>query len=174
MATACPINFDVTSLRDQVRATYEQVARDPSADYHFHRGPEYAYRFLGYDPQELAQIPELSSARFAGVGNPLAIGQIETGATVLDHACGAGMHLLLAARRIGSSGRAIGSDMTQAMLDCASEAAQQAGLAGIAEFHLGFYEELPVDDACVDTVLSTASTTPARKRRLQNICSSSR
>lgn len=171
MATACPINFDVTSLRDQVRATYEQMARNPSADYHFHRGPEYARSFLGYDPDELAQIPELSSARFAGVGNPLAIGPIAAGATVLDHACGAGMDLLLAARRVGSRGRTIGIDMTQAMLDCAGEAARQAGLSDIAEFHQGFYEDLPVEDARVDTVLSNGvlNLSPDKYRVLSEV-----
>ena len=81
MATGCPINFDVAYLREQVRFTYDRVARNPEGDYHFHRGPDYAHRFLGYDPDELASLPELSTARFAGVGNPLAIGPIEAGAT---------------------------------------------------------------------------------------------
>jgi arsenite methyltransferase len=154
MATGCPLNFDVAYLREQVRATYDQVARNPGGDYHFHRGPEYAQRFLGYDAGELDGLPELSTARFAGVGNPLAIGPIEPGTTVLDHACGAGMDLLLAARRVGARGRAIGIDMTPAMIECATQAARQAGLARITEFQQGYYEELPVDDASVDVVIS--------------------
>jgi ubiquinone/menaquinone biosynthesis C-methylase UbiE len=154
MATACPLNFNATYLREQVRSTYDRVARDPSGDYHFHRGPEYAHRFLGYDAEELAALPELSTARFAGVGNPLAIGPIAAGATVLDHACGAGTDLLLAARRVGPQGRAIGIDMTPAMIECAKQAARQAGLAHIAEFRRGYFESLPVDDGSVDVVLS--------------------
>lgn len=154
MATGCPLNFDVAYLREQVRSTYDQVARDPGGDYHFHRGPEYAQRFLGYDAGELAGLPELSTARFAGVGNPLAIGPIEPGATVLDHACGAGMDLLLAARRVGPRGRAIGIDMTPAMIECATQAARQAGLAHITRFRQGYYEDLPVEDSSVDVVIS--------------------
>ena len=42
MATMCPSDFNVNDLREQVRATYDRVARDPDGDFHFHRGPEYA------------------------------------------------------------------------------------------------------------------------------------
>lgn len=154
MATSCPMNFNVGYLRDQVRSTYDQVARDPNRHYHFHRGPDYAHDYLGYDRNELAALPTLSTERFAGVGNPLAIGPVEPGETVLDHACGAGMDLLLAARRSGSAGRAIGIDMTPAMVECTRAAADQAGMADRVEVHQGFYEELPVPDASVDVVIS--------------------
>ena len=79
MATSCPMNFNVGYLRDQVRNTYDQVAREPNRHYHFHRGPDYAHSFLGYDRNELAALPALSTERFAGVGNPLAIGPVEPG-----------------------------------------------------------------------------------------------
>jgi arsenite methyltransferase len=154
MATSCPMNFNVGNLRDQVRSTYDQVARNPGAHYHFHRGADYARDFLGYDRLELASLPSLCTERFAGVGNPLAIGPIEAGETVLDHACGAGTDLLIAARRTGPGSRAIGIDMTPAMVECATQAAQQAGLADRVEIHQGFYEELPVPDASVDVVIS--------------------
>ena len=75
MATAAPFDFDVNTLRRQVVATYERVAREPHAHYHFHRGPAYACDFLGYEPDELAALPAGATARFAGVGNPLAIGE---------------------------------------------------------------------------------------------------
>jgi arsenite methyltransferase len=113
MATTAPLDFNVDDLRDRVMITDAHVARDPHAHYHFHRGPEYAATVRGYDRQELAALPATATVRFAGVGNPLAIGPVRVGETVLDHACGAGMDLLLAARRVGSSGRAIGIDMTQ-------------------------------------------------------------
>jgi arsenite methyltransferase len=154
MATTCPLNFNVGYLREQVRSTYDQVARDPNRHYHFHRGPEYAHSFLGYDPDELVALPALSTERFAGVGNPLAIGPIAPGETVLDHACGAGMDLLLAAHRVGAGGRVIGIDMTPAMVECTRRAAVEAGLADRVEVHQGFYEELPLADASVDVVIS--------------------
>jgi len=154
MATTCPVGFDVAGLRAQIEATYDRVARDPSGDFHFHRGARYAVDYLGYDARELALLPDACTARFAGVGNPLRIGPIHPDETILDHACGAGMDLLLAARRVGPGGRAIGVDMTAGMRDVASAAAIAAGLGSIVTVHAGLYEELPVDDESVDVVIS--------------------
>lgn len=154
MAATCPTGFDTPSLRAQVRATYERVAQAPHGDFHFHRGPDYAVRYLGYDPHELAALPEIATQRFAGVGNPLRIGEIYSGQVVLDHACGAGMDLLLAARRVGPTGKAIGVDMTPGMRECARVAAERAGLADVVEIREGFFEHLPVVDASVDVVIS--------------------
>ncbi len=165
MATACPLNFNVGYLRDQVRNTYDQVAREPNAYYHFHRGPDYAHSFLGYDRDELAALPALSTERFAGVGNPLAIGPLAPAETVVDHACGAGMDLLLAARRVGPQGRAIGIDMTPAMVACSRQAAQQAGLQDRVEVHQGFYEALPLADASVDVLISNGVLNLAPDKR---------
>jgi arsenite methyltransferase len=160
MAAQCPTGFDTEYLRAQVRDTYEQVARAPDGDFHFHRGPDYAARYLGYDPRELATLPETASARFAGVGNPLdmtrdpAIGPLLPGQSVLDHACGAGMDLLLAARRVAPDGRVIGVDMTPGMRAMARAAAEEAGLGDRVEIREGYYENLPVADASVDVVIS--------------------
>jgi len=154
MATTSPIGFDTDALRTQVRATYARMARRPHGRFLFHRGPDYAADYLGYNRAELASLPEQATARFAGVGNPLAIGFLRAGETVLDHACGAGMDLLLAARRIGPRGRAIGVDMTPAMRVAAVRAAREAGLDGVVEIRAGRYEALPVDDASVDVVIS--------------------
>lgn len=154
MAITCPIGFDVARLRDQVLATYDRVARDPRGEFHFHRGAAYAVEFLRYDAVELALLPKESTARFAGVGNPLRIGPIAPGETVLDHACGGGMDLLLAARRVAPEGRVIGVDMTPAMRDVATTAAAQAGFASMADIRAGFFEELPVEDESIDVVIS--------------------
>lgn len=154
MALTSPSNFDSDYLRQQVMLTYDQVAREPHAEYHFHRGPKYASQYLGYDYDELMALPDLSTARFAGVGNPIDIGPIAPGMTVLDHACGAGMDLLLAARRVGRDGKAIGVDMTPAMRNCAIMAAEQAGLADIIDIRGGVFENLPVEDESVDIVIS--------------------
>jgi ubiquinone/menaquinone biosynthesis C-methylase UbiE len=172
MAAICPTNFDVNYLREQVRATYDRVARDPDGDFHFHRGPEYAQTCLGYDAEELAQLPTECTARFAGVGNPLHIGDadpslgaLRPGQTVLDHACGAGMDLLLAARRVGPTGRAIGIDMTPAMVEFATRAAAGAGLGDVVEVHTGYYEDLPVADESVDVVISNGVINLAPDKR---------
>ncbi|MCC6409997.1 MAG: methyltransferase domain-containing protein [Planctomycetes bacterium] len=154
MALQCPVGFDVAKLRAHVRETYRTLADSPDAELHFHRGARYAAELLRYDPDELATLPELATARFAGVGNPLSLAPIAAGATVLDHACGAGTDLLLAARRVGPTGRAIGIDMTAAMLACARGAADLAGLGARVTTELGVMEELPIDDESVDYVIS--------------------
>ncbi len=161
MALTAPENFNGQYLRDQVRTEYERVAANPDGAYHFNRGPDYAHRLLQYDIEELKTLPEISTSRFAGVGNPIRIGDrtpeatpIRPGDTVLDHACGAGLDLLLAARRVGKTGKAIGVDLTRAMRECAEEGARLAGLTDIVDVRDGVYENLPVDDESVDVVIS--------------------
>jgi arsenite methyltransferase len=154
MATTCPVGFNVDKLRQLVRAEYDRVAREPDGKFHFHRGPHYAARTLRYDAHELTMIPEESTACFAGVGNPHRIGPIAAGETILDVGCGAGMDLLLAARRTGPTGRAIGVDMTPAMIERAKRAALKAGLWKNIEIRRGMAEELPVDSHSIDVVIS--------------------
>ncbi len=166
MAAICPTGFDTTRLRQHVLATYDRVAREPEGEFHFHRGPFYAAELLGYDALELESLPLRSTMRFAGVGNPLLIGPIHAGETVVDHACGAGTDLLLAARRVGAAGRAIGVDMTPAMRACARAAAAQAALADRVEIRAGFYESLPVADASADVVISNGVVNLAPDKNL--------
>jgi ubiquinone/menaquinone biosynthesis C-methylase UbiE len=109
---------------------------------------------LRYDREELAALPAATTAAFAGVGNPLRMGGIEEGATVLDIGSGAGTDLLLAARRVGPAGRAIGVDMTAEMRERAAAAAAGMGMADRVELRDGLAEELPVEDGCVDVVIS--------------------
>lgn len=165
MAALCPAGFDVAALRDQVRATYERVARDPSGAFHFHRGAAYAVSRLGYDPQELASLPALATDRFAGVGNPLAIGPIHPGEVVVDHACGAGTDLLLAARRLRGRGQAIGVDMTPAMCEIANRAVESAGLSAIVEVREGVYEDLSIRSSAVDVLISNGVLNLAADKR---------
>jgi arsenite methyltransferase len=154
MAGSCPIGFDVDHLRSRVRDTYERVAREPGSSFHFRTGLAYAAETLLYRREELEALPRACTERFAGVGNPHRIAAIAPGATVLDHACGAGMDLLLAARRVGPQGRAIGVDLTPVMREHAAAAAAAAGLADRVEVRDGTFEDLPVDDASVDYVIS--------------------
>lgn len=154
MAMTAPQDFDESRLRAAIRDTYERVARDPNGVFHFHRGRDYATTRLGYDALQLEKLPRIATDRFAGVGNPLAIGPVEPGETVLDHACGAGTDLLLAARRVGPTGRAIGVDLTPGMCVVAEHAAISAGLGSRVEIRAGSYEQLPVDSASVDVVIS--------------------
>jgi SAM-dependent methyltransferase len=153
MAIACPVELDTQLLRSEVSKVYARVATDPDGDFHFHRGAAYAAEFLGYDAAELAALPAECTASFAGIANPHAIAPVLQGETVLDIGCGAGTDLLLAARRVGPAGRAVGIDMTEAMRDRARNSAAAAGLTNV-EVHRADATALPLPDASVDVVIS--------------------
>jgi SAM-dependent methyltransferase len=170
MALACPVDLDTQELRSEVSRIYARVATDPDGDFHFHRGPAYAAAFLGYDPAELAALPAECTASFAGIANPHAIAPLLPGETVLDIGCGAGMDLLLAARRVGPSGRAIGIDMTDAMRDRACGSAAAAGLANV-EVHRADATAIPLPDASVDVVISNGvlNLVPEKEKAFREI-----
>lgn len=153
MAIACPVDLDTRKLREEIRAIYARVATNPSGEFHFHHGPDYAAEFLRYDREALARLPEESTASFAGVANPHRIDTIAEGSTVVDIGCGAGMDLLLAARAVGPRGRAIGIDMTEAMAERARASARAASLENV-EVRLGDAMSLPLEDASADVVIS--------------------
>lgn len=153
MATACPVELDRERLQREISKVYARVAEDPMGDFHFHRGPAYAVERLGYGEEELGSLPLSATASFAGVGNPHALDGLRPGETVVDIGCGGGMDLLLAARRVGPSGRAIGVDMTEEMIRQAEASAARAGLKNV-EIRRGHAESLPLDDASADAVIS--------------------
>jgi arsenite methyltransferase len=88
-----------------------------------------------------------------GCGVPTAVADLHEGETVLDLGSGAGADVLISARRVGRTGKAIGLDMTDEMLDLARRNAAEAGLTNV-EFHKGYIEEIPLPDASVDVVIS--------------------
>lgn len=153
MAIACPVDLDTLRLRAEISSIYARVAADPSGEFHFHRGPEYAAQRLNYDAGELAKIPRSVSESFAGVGNPHAIAPKPVGAIVVDVGSGAGTDLLLAALHVGPQGRAIGVDMTESMRDRARQGAAACGLTHV-EVRDGDATALPVESESVDVVIS--------------------
>ena len=119
----------------------------------------------GYEPAELAAIPREAVACSHGCGNPVAASGATPGETVLDLGCGAGIDLLLAARRVGGAGRVIGVDMTPAMVEAARANVRRSGLPNI-EVLQGILESLPVEEASVDLVISNCviNLSPDRRR----------
>jgi SAM-dependent methyltransferase len=153
MAIACPVDLDTARLRREIQSIYARVATEPSSEFHFHRGAQYAAEMLGYDARALAELPAESTESFAGVANPHRIAALPRGATVVDIGCGAGMDLLLAAKAVGPEGRAIGVDMTESMVERARAAARTFGAAQI-EVRIGDALDLPVESETVDFVMS--------------------
>ena len=153
MATVCPVTLDVSRLGEEVRRTYAAVARDPTSEFHFHRGAQYAASHLGYDPSELKSLPAGATEAFAGVGNPFDMDPIAPGATVIDIGSGAGMDCLLAGRRVGSAGSVIGFDMTDEMLARARAAAAEQSQPHV-RFEKANVRNLPLPAQSVDVVIS--------------------
>lgn len=106
----------------------------------------------GYDAQELAELGVTEGASL-GCGNPLLLADLKPGETVLDLGSGAGLDVLLSARRVGPDGRAFGVDMTDEMLALAERNRARAGVAN-ATFLNGSIEALPLEAASVDVVIS--------------------
>lgn len=171
MGTSSPIDFDPDRLRQRVLPTDERVARATAGGLRLRTGAADAVEALRYSREELAALPDVCTALFAGVGNPHRFGPIRAGATVLDHACGSGVDLLLAARRAGPNGRAIGIELTPAMRTCAEQAAIAAGLGAIVEVREGSFEDLPVANASIDYVISNGvlNLAPDKSRVLEEV-----
>lgn len=88
-----------------------------------------------------------------GCGDPIALAGLEPGQTVLDLGSGGGIDCFMAARQVGPTGRVIGVDMTEAMLEKARRNQGKVGLENV-EFRQGQIEALPVTDASVDVIIS--------------------
>jgi SAM-dependent methyltransferase len=107
---------------------------------------------IGYTEQQAQAIPPGANLGL-GCGNPLAFAEVKPGDVVLDLGSGGGLDVFLAAREVGPHGRAIGVDMTPAMIERARAAAAKHGHRNV-EFRLGEIEHLPVADASVDLIIS--------------------
>ena len=138
------------TVRDQVAQSYEDALLGKGEQPIHKTG---GARFAGYDAATLADIPtEISDSSF-GCGNPLAFAGVQPGDTVLDLGSGAGLDLLMAAQKVGPTGRVIGVDMTDAMIERARANAMRYGYTNI-EVRKGLIEALPVETNSVDWVIS--------------------
>jgi len=117
-----------------------------------------------YDAGDRESAPEAAVAASMGCGVPTAVADLHQGETVLDLGSGAGADVLISARRVGATGKAIGLDMTDEMLDLARGNAIDAGVENV-EFVKGFIEDIPLPDASVDVVISNCVINLAADKR---------
>src|SRR5664279_3405028 len=106
-----------------------------------------------YDPGQTSELPEEAVLASLGCGNPLAVAELREGERVLDLGSGGGIDVLLSAKRVGPTGFAYGLDMTDEMLELARANAVKAGATNM-EFVKGHIEDIPLQDAAVDVVIS--------------------
>jgi arsenite methyltransferase len=158
------------SIEQTVKSKYGAVATSGlSTD---HAGVKAVAEAFGYSADELASIPAEANMGLS-CGNPTAYANLKPGETVVDLGCGGGLDVLLAAKKLGPTGKAIGIDMTPEMLALARNNAAKSGVSNV-EFHQATIDKLPLPDNSVDCVVSNcvinlASDKPAVFREIARV-----
>jgi SAM-dependent methyltransferase len=150
---------------EQVRDKYASVATSRLSSEH--AGVRSIAQAFGYSPEELAAIPAEANMGLS-CGNPTAFARLRPGETVVDLGCGGGLDVLLAAPKVGPTGKAIGIDMTPEMIERARRNAAQpvnGRVLANVEFHLATIDRLPLPDASADCVISNCVINLAPDKR---------
>jgi SAM-dependent methyltransferase len=151
-------------LREEVRRRYQESARastQSSAGCGCGEGAccadgEGDTRRFGdalYDAEQRGELPQAATLASLGCGNPTAVADLNEGEVVLDLGSGGGIDVILAAKRVGSTGTAYGLDMTDEMLALARRTARDAGATNV-HFLKGVIEQIPLPASSVDVVIS--------------------
>jgi len=137
-------------LLESVQAKYGAVAESSLSSKH--PGVKAVAEAFGYSTEELASIPAEANMGLS-CGNPTAMASIKPGEVIVDLGSGGGLDVFLASKFVGSTGKAIGIDMTPAMVERARANALKGGYENV-EFHLSTIDHLPFADSSVDCVIS--------------------
>ena len=140
------------AIHDEVRARYAAAATQARNGACCTGTPDAIGGEL-YSALERDELPEAAVLASLGCGNPIAVAELQEGERVLDLGSGGGIDVLLSAKRVGPTGRAIGLDMTDEMLALAQRNAAEAGATNV-EFLRGHIESIPLPAASIDVVIS--------------------
>jgi arsenite methyltransferase len=146
------ITVDVKDLEAKVQEMYREVAENPGGEFHFEMGRALAER-LGYPAADLDRVPPEAIESFAGVGYFFGLAALKQGDCVVDLGSGSGMDTFLAALYVGSTGKVIGIDMTDAQRRKAEGLRDRDGFDRV-DYRKGYIEEVPVESGTVDCVIS--------------------
>src|SRR3954463_9034946 len=149
------------SVQEVVREKYAAVAASSLTNES--SGVRAVAEAFGYSAEELSSIPAEANMGLS-CGNPTATANLRPGEVVVDLGSGGGIDVLLAAKKVGPGGRAIGVDMTDEMLDRARQNAKKAGATN-AEFHKATIDDLPLADASADCIISNCVINLAPDKR---------
>ncbi len=138
-------------IKQQVKTKYGSVAKSGLSTEQ--EGVKAVAEAFGYSAEELESIPAEANMGLS-CGNPTATASLKPGEVVVDLGCGGGLDVLLAAQRVGVTGKAIGIDMTPEMIELARKNATKSNVVDNVEFHLGTIDNIPLPDASVDCVIS--------------------
>ena len=138
------------SVLESVKSKYGAVAESTLSSHH--AGVRAVAEAFGYSAEELTSIPANANMGLS-CGNPTATAHIRPGEVVVDLGSGGGLDVFLASKMVGPEGRAIGIDMTPAMLDRAQANAKAGGYTNV-EFYQSTIDKIPLPDASVDCIIS--------------------
>ena len=151
------------AIRDRVAKDYADAVSTPSSSGCCAPGSReqkgVAVKSVGYTKDELSALPDEAVINSFGCGNPTAFTNVTEGDVVLDLGSGAGIDILLAARKVGPTGTVIGIDMTDEMIAKANENIASSGFDNV-EVRKGLIEDMPVESGTVDWVISNCVITP--------------
>ncbi|HEV2578001.1 MAG TPA: arsenite methyltransferase [Acidobacteriaceae bacterium] len=137
-------------ILDSVRSKYGAVAESSLSTND--AGVKAVAEAFGYTAEELTSIPAEANMGLS-CGNPTATANLRPGEVVVDLGSGGGLDVFLAAKKVGPEGRAIGIDMTPAMIERARANAAGGGYTNV-EFYESTIDRIPLPDASVDCVIS--------------------
>jgi arsenite methyltransferase len=140
-------------IHDVVRERYARAAGQASRGTGACCGPEQGIGAGLYSGLERDELPPAAVLASLGCGNPTAVAELRPSERVLDLGSGGGIDVLLSAKRVGPTGRAIGLDMTDEMLALAQRNAADAGVTNV-EFLKGHIEAIPLPADSIDVVIS--------------------
>ena len=144
----CVLSFDVEKPRKIVQQFYGQAAEKPQAE---------LCCPTKYDADEVDHIPQEVLDRFYGCGSPVTAARLQPGEVYVDLGSGAGIDCFIAAKYVGPTGRIIGIDMTDQMLEVARESQRKVAASlgyDVVQFRKGFLEDIPVETKSADVVTS--------------------
>lgn len=137
-------------ILESVKSKYGAVAESTLSN--DHAGVQAVAEAFGYTAEELTSIPAEANMGLS-CGNPTATAHLRPGEVVVDLGSGGGLDVFLAAKMVGPTGRAIGIDMTTAMIERARANAEAGGYTNV-EFYQSTIDQIPLPDASVDCVIS--------------------
>src|ERR1700677_3140932 len=137
-------------ILDSIRSKYGAVAETTLSSND--SGVKAVAEAFGYSAEELRSIPAESNMGLS-CGNPTATARLRLGKVVVDLGSGGGLDVFLAAKMVGPEGRAIGIDMTKAMIERA-RANAVAGEYTNVEFYQSTIDQIPLPDSSADCVIS--------------------
>ncbi|MBU1291989.1 methyltransferase domain-containing protein [Patescibacteria group bacterium] len=146
-------------IKQEIKVRYDQFAKEggsaegccPLAG---EKAESFALEHGLYSQEDLALLPKLAINLSRGCGNPTSFADIRPGEVVADFGCGGGIDLVLAAHKVGPTGKVIGIDFAPQMIERAKQVMKEAGLSDRVEFILMDIENPQVPDNIADEAIS--------------------